>query len=65
MKCEHFISFFFTILTKITTLEFSVAKRICKASPKLKITPTITLVIKNKYQKAILMIVTPHDFLWR
>ena len=29
------------ILTKITTLEFSVAKRICKASPELKLTAII------------------------
>ena len=38
MKCEAFHKFFLMILTKITTLEFSVAKRACKANPELKLT---------------------------
>jgi len=38
-SAKHFFSFFFMILTKITTLEFSVAKRACKANPELKLTP--------------------------
>ena len=32
------------ILTKITTLEFSVAKRACKASPELQLTSALTEV---------------------